>query len=192
MRSERARASPSSRATTGTPTNTSATVPPTQTAAAKKWTASRTTCTNLTLSRPSAGGAVRPHRSTTSGEAPVTRPPAHASAAGAGSRTRAKRRKGPATHSPGCVSEDRAARPPGRNGAARDAPRDRPPQRLPAAVLDRGRVALTVRVPRLRPFHRGLGADDQRAPDGAGLPPGRARLRSRGRRARRRLHRGDL
>ena len=61
---------------------------------------------------------------------------------------------------------------------------------LPCTTVEELRGAL--RVPRLRALHRGLDPHDERAADERRLPAGRRRLRGRGRRARRRLHRGHL
>ncbi len=93
---------------------------------------------------------------------------------------------------PRALPEDRAARSSRGDGPAGDAARDRAPQRLRAAVRDRGGAHGALRVPRLHALHRGLGADDERAAHARRLPARRRRLRGGSRRARRGLRRGDL
>ena len=62
----------------------------------------------------------------------------------------------------------------------------------PLPADDEAGARRALRLPRLRALHRGLDPDHERAADGRGLPPGRRRLRGRGRLARRGLPRGDL
>src|SRR6266540_2103723 len=79
-----------------------------------------------------------------------------------------------------------------RHGRAGDAARDRAPQRLPASGRHSRGARRALRVPQLRPFHRGLDPDHERTANSRRFPAGRRRLRRRGGHTRRGLHRGHL
>ena len=88
--------------------------------------------------------------------------------------------------------QDRAPRASRGHRATGDAAGRRPPQRLPPAGRHRRGSGRALPVPRLPPFPVDLDGHDPGPADRRRLPPGRRRLRGRGRRPRRRLHRGHL